>query len=242
MKSVALSVFFIVFCYDLSAQNNPVELSLSSNNVSDIGRQNSGLLWVATDEGLNVFYDNESHVFYSNIQDSLSILNSKVDALTITKDDNLIAMSQDGLSVFNSDEFNFKQIKLASSPVSIVEDLLDNKYWVATENSGYYVIDSNLNLEAHYTFDPLSPLSISTSKVSNNNEKSIIFSESKVFIATDNGFNVFNKKLKTFKRYFKGKKSKLTSNKIIGIEEYDDRLLVASEKELVVFNIETSIT
>ena len=240
MKSFVLSLFFVVFCFDVSAQTKPVELSLSSNNVSDIASQNSGLFWVATDEGLNVFYDNESHIFYSNIQDSLSILNSKVDALTITKGDNLIAMSQDGLSVFNSDEFNFKQIKLASSPVSIVEDLLDNKYWVATENSGYYLIDSDLNLEAHYTFDPLNPLSISTSKFSNNDEKSIIVSDSRVFIATNNGFNVFNKKLKTFKRYFKGKKSKLTSNKIVGIEEYENKLLIASENELVVFNIETS--
>ena len=224
MKSFVLSLFFVVFCFDISAQTKPVELSLSSNNVSDIASQNSGLFWVATDEGLNVFYDDESHIFYSNIQDSLSILNSKVDALTITKGDNLIAMSQDGLSVFNSDEFNFKQIKLASSPVSIVEDLLDNKYWVATENSGYYLIDSDLNLEAHYTFDPLNPLSISTSKFSNNDEKSIIVSDSRVFIAPINSILYL---VKTFKRYFKGKKSKLTSNKIVGIEEYENKLLTS---------------
>ena len=156
MKSFLTPIFFIVFSYGLNAQVNSVELSLSSNNVSDIASQSSGLFWVATDEGLNVFYDDERHVFYSNIQDSLSILNSKINSLKITSNDVLIALSQDGLSIFNSDEFNFKQIKLASSPISIVEDIIDNKYWVATENSGYYVIDSQLNLEAHHTFDPVS--------------------------------------------------------------------------------------
>jgi len=240
MKSFLIAVFFVVFSHVLNAQTKPIEFSLSSDNVSDVALQSNGLLWVATDEGLHVFYDNENHVFYSNIQDSLSILNSKVDALTITSNDDLIALTQDGLSVFNSDEFNFKQIKLASNPVSIVEDSLENKFWVATENSGYYVIDSQLNLEAHYTFDPLSPLSISTSKFEDNDESKIIFSDSNVFIATNNGFNVFNKKLKTFKRYFKGKTSKLTSNKIVGIEEYENKLFIASENELVIFNKETS--
>ena len=240
MKSFLTPIFFIVFSYGLNAQVNSVELSLSSNNVSDIASQSSGLFWVATDEGLNVFYDDERHVFYSNIQDSLSILNSKINSLKITSNDVLIALSQDGLSIFNSDEFNFKQIKLASSPISIVEDIIDNKYWVATENSGYYVIDSQLNLEAHHTFDPLSPLSISTSKFGGNDEDLIIFSDSKVFIGTNNGFNVFNKEFKTFKRYFKGEKSKLTSNKIVGIKEYENKLLIASENEIVVFNSETS--
>ena len=124
MKSFLITLFFIVFSHVLNAQTKTIEFSLSSDNVSDVALQSNGLLWVATDEGLHVFYDNENHVFYSNIQDSLSILNSKVDALTITSNDNLIALTQDGLSVFNSDEFNFKQIKLASNPVSIVEDSL----------------------------------------------------------------------------------------------------------------------
>ena len=37
------------------------------------------------------------------------------------------------------------------------------------------------------------------------------------YISTSNGFNVFNNKLGTFKRYFKGKKLKLSSNYIHGL-------------------------
>ena len=51
---------------------------------------------------------------------------------------------------------------------------------------------------------------------------------------------MFNKKLKTFKRFFKGKKSKLSSNNIVGIKKFNEKILIASEKELVVFNTEES--
>jgi len=240
MRSFLINFLTIIICFSVKAQTVDFELSLSSNNVSDIAQQDNGLVWVATDEGLNVFYDNESYVFYSNIQDSLSVLNSKINSLKVTSDDNLIALSQDGLSVFNSEEFNFIQVRLGSKPISIVEDVIDNKYWVSTENSGYYVLNSDFKTEGHYVFDPLSPLSISTSKLSNNDENSIIFSRSKAFISSINGFNVFNKKFKTFKRYFKGKKSKLSSNNIVGIKKFNEKILIASEKELVVFNTEES--
>ena len=240
MKDFTLRGLLLIASCLVQAQIVQFELPLSSNKVKDVAHQNNGLIWVATDEGLNVFYDNEKYVFYSDIQDSLSILNSKVDLLKVTSNDDLIALSQDGISIFDSDNFNFKQLKLTSKPVSIVEELDSGDLWVATENSGYYLINSDFKIEGHYAFDPLNPLSISTSKLSGNNEKSIIFSDFKAFISTNNGFNIFNKKLKTFKRYFKGKKSKLSSNKIVGIEEFGNKILIASENEIVVFDKESS--
>jgi hypothetical protein len=206
----------------------------------DVEKQQNGLTWVATDEGLNVFYDDEKHVFYSNIQDSLSILNSKVDNLFITSLDDLIVLSQDGLSIFNSNTFNFKQIKLNSKPVSIAEDKFRSNLWVATENSGYYLINNRFNVEAHFTFDPLSPLSISTSNMIENDKNSIFFTENKVYIATINGFNVFDKKFKTFKRFFKGKKSLFTTNEIVVVENYKDNLILATNQEVVLYDLKKS--
>ena len=105
MRNATLLVF-VFFSFFVSAQIQEINFELSSSNVLDAKKQQNGLIWVATDEGLNVFYDDEKNVFYSNIQDSLSILNSKVDHLFITKSDHLIALSQDGLSVYNSETFN----------------------------------------------------------------------------------------------------------------------------------------
>ena len=122
-KILIVLIFGLCFFYTKS-QTTDLNLNLSSNNVLDIKKQKNGLLWVATDEGLNAFYDNESYVFYSNIQDSLSLLNSKIDNLFISSSDALITLSQDGLSVFDDEKFNFKRIKLNSKPVSISEDSL----------------------------------------------------------------------------------------------------------------------
>jgi len=231
-------ILIFSFCFfQIKSQTTNLNLNLSSNNVLDIKKQKNGLLWVATDEGLNAFYDNESYIFYSNIQDSLSLLNSKIDNLFVSSSDELITLSQDGLSIFDSEKFSFKRIKLNSKPVSISEDSLTLDLWIATENSGYYVINSDFEIIGHYLFDPLSPLSISTSNLNGNNQKSLIFEDDKVYISTNNGFNVFDKKLKTFKRYFKGKKSLFTSNNIVGIKKMgSDKIIIATQNELVVFN------
>ena len=205
---------------------------MSSNNVLDVKKQKNGLLWAATDEGLNAFYDDENYIFYSDIRDSLSILNSKIDHLFISSSDDLITLSQDGLSVFDSQKFSFKRIKLNSKPVSISEDYTSSEFWVATENSGYYVLDLNFEIIGHYVFDPLSPLSISTSNLAKNNEESLIFDNEKVYISTNNGFNIFDKKLKTFKRYFKGKKSLFTTNSIVGIKkDGSEKIIIATEND-----------
>ena len=77
MKKV-FSLCFILMCIlELSAQVKSLSYELSSNKVSDISIQENGLTWIGTDEGLNVFYDNEKQVYYSSLEDSLSLLNSE---------------------------------------------------------------------------------------------------------------------------------------------------------------------
>lgn len=234
--SSVLSAF--IFPLTIWGQINTLDLSLSSDYVTDIALQENGLFWVGTDEGLNVFYDNEKHVFFSRIEDSLSLLNSKINKLYNTSDQQLVVLSQDGLSVYDSDAFNFRQIRMASPPVSVVEDSDNGTFWVATENAGYYLMDKDFRVTGHFSFDPLNPLSISTSNLEANDANSILLSDSDfTFIATKNGFNVFNNKQNTFKRYFKGKKTLLTSNNIIGILSFGQSLLLVSENEVVRYDI-----
>ena len=233
--------YFLIFCFSVQSQIQPVGLELSSDNVEDVIKQNNGLLWVGTDEGLNVFYDDEKHVFYSSIQDSLSLLNSKINKIALSSKNNLIVLTQDGLSVFDSDKFSFRQINFASRPTSVIEDPTNGSFWISTENSGYYLLNNLFEIEGHFTFDPLNPLSISTSNLSNSNKNTIIVSEeSKVYISTLNGFNIYDKRLKTFKRYFKGNKSTLTSNDLIGLKAIGDYIIIASPNEVVVFDKEKS--
>jgi Predicted periplasmic ligand-binding sensor domain len=132
MRLLSIVLVFLTLSGYNYAQTEDFDLELNSNIVKDILQQDSGLIWVGTDEGLNVFYDDEKQVFYSNIQDSLSVLNSDIDKIKIDSKNNLIILTRDGISIFNSNTFNFKQLKLASKPTSVQEDQNSGELWVST--------------------------------------------------------------------------------------------------------------
>ena len=238
MKKV-LSLYFILMCIlELSAQVKSLSYELSSNKVSDISIQENGLTWIGTDEGLNVFYDNEKQVYYSSLEDSLSLLNSKINKLFNSSDEDLFVLSQGGVSIFNRSSQNFKQIPMLSAPVSIIENNQKKEFWIATEKSGFYHLNDSFEVIGHYVFDPLNPLSISTSNLNYVDEFSLIYGkDSLTYIASNNGLNVFDDKLKTFKRYFKGDKTKLSTNRLLGMYNLDENILLVSINELVNYNI-----
>ena len=238
MKKV-FSLCFILMCIlELSAQVKSLSYELSSNKVSDISIQENGLTWIGTDEGLNVFYDNEKQVYYSSLEDSLSLLNSKINKLFNSSDEDLFVLSQGGVSIFNRSSQNFKQIPMLSAPVSIIENNQKKEFWIATEKSGFYHLNDSFEVIGHYVFDPLNPLSISTSNLNYVDEFSLIYGkDSLTYIASNNGLNVFDDKLKTFKRYFKGDKTKLSTNRLLGMYNLDENILLVSINELVNYNI-----
>ena len=138
-----------------------------------------------------------------------------------------MVLSQGGVSVFSYDNFNFRQIHLQSSPVKVFEDKRNHEFWISTESAGLYQLDNTFKIIGHYTFDPLNPLSISTSKLSDHSDYSIaMIDETFVYISTSNGFNVFNNEQDTFKRYFKGEKTSFTSNRIHGLYVVDKDILI----------------
>lgn len=63
LKKLILILFFSFLYEETHSQIKDVELNLSSKIVKSVLQQNSGLLWVGTDEGLNVFFDDEREVF-----------------------------------------------------------------------------------------------------------------------------------------------------------------------------------
>ena len=236
-RVIYTSVFFLIFTCKTLAQFKSLDLDLSSENITDFVWQNNGLGWVATDEGLNVLYDNEQLVFYASIEDSISLLNSNIKKLFKSSGEKLIALSQDGISVFNEKNLSFNRIYTSSEPVFIFENDLNGTFWVATKNSGYYHLNQDLSLITNYSFDPLNPLSISTSNLGKQSETSILTIDDKfTYISTTNGFNVFNNKQGTFKRYYQGKKTSLTSNKILGIQAVNEGIIIISPNELVLYD------
>ena len=240
MKRSSCILFFIV-PFLLVGQVKSIDFNTSTKHITDISYQKNGLLWIGTDEGLNVFYDNEQYVFYSEIEDSLSLLNSNVSKLFNSSKDDLFVLSQGGVSIYLPDLFQFKQLPMVSAPTFIVENPYSKMFWVATKNTGYYLIDESFEIKALFTFDPLNPLSISTSDFSKINQHGIVaIDNEKTYFGTPNGFNVFNNKQQTFKRFFKGKKTQLTSNNIVGLGTLNDQIIIISENEIVAHNTSDS--
>ena len=113
------------------------------------------------------FYDDEKQLFYSNIEDSLSLLNSKMSInYLIHQTKFYLYYHKDGISAFNEQNNTFNRIRTSSEPVFIYENTFSNSFWVATKNSGYFHLDNTFSLITNYSFDPLNPLSISTSNLS----------------------------------------------------------------------------
>ena len=86
--SLVCILSFNIFYGQLTKQ---LDILLSNQHVNDVIKSEDGLLWVATQEGLNLFYDDEIKVFFSNIEDSLSILNSDISKLFYGFSNELIA-------------------------------------------------------------------------------------------------------------------------------------------------------
>ncbi|MDB4280770.1 SpoIIE family protein phosphatase [Flavobacteriaceae bacterium] len=237
-KSILKSVFLLLTFASAYGQVKTLELPISNSNIHATLKASNGMLWVGTDEGLNLIYGKEKKVFFSNIEDSLSILNSDILKLSEGINKELIVLSKDGLSIFDSSSFSFSQIPLESEPKGVLLNPTNKTYWVFTRQSGIYVLDNALKTTNHFEFDPLNPLSISTSKFEQFSGSEILFDEKsgKTIIATKNGLNVYDENLNAFKRFFKGNKTTFTTNNIIAIlPREDNKIGVITQNEYVDF-------
>jgi serine phosphatase RsbU (regulator of sigma subunit)/ligand-binding sensor domain-containing protein len=237
-KGLTLAVC-IFFSLSLLAQERKIELPLSSNKIEAVHIDNRGLIWLGTEEGLNIYNRETVNSFYSNIVDSTSLLNSETFRIQHLAGDTVIAFSKNGLNVFNPYGFNFSRIITKSAPVALIKDLSNNDYWLTTQNNGVLHFSQSLKPLKPLEYDPLNPLSISSAKF-NNNQRDIVNTSSSQFIliGTINGFNVFDRTQKTVRRFFKKTGSYLLSNEINDIEPLNanNLFLVATSGGLNVFD------
>ncbi len=238
-KYKGLFAFCIFLSLSLFAQERKIDLALSSNKIESVHIDNRGLIWLGTEEGLNLYNRETVNAFYSNIVDSSSLLNSEIFKIQYLAGDTIIAFSKNGLNIFNPYGFNFSRIVTKSSPVSLIKDLSNNDFWVTTQNNGVLHFSQNLKPLKPIQYDPLNPLSISSAKF-NNKQRDVINTSSSQFIliGTSNGFNVFDRTQKTVKRFFKKTGSFLLSNEIHDIESFNgsNLFLVATSSGINIFD------
>ena len=233
-----LSFVFILCNLSLFAQFSPSNLELSSNYVESYILDSRGAKWVGTDEGLNLITTSDNTVFYSNISNKKGLLNSEVYSLKELNNGEIVAFSNEGLSFFNPKTFSFKRVKLDSRPIALYFDSQLNNYWVSSEFSGLYVLNSSLEYQSNLKYDPLNPTTLSSSSFDYDNKNNLIdFAKERIFVGTPNGLNVFNRSQKTFKRYIKQRSSSLLSNNIKSVLRFSNKeLFVATDNGINIFN------
>ena len=237
-KIKTLLLFFILFQRCAYSQFKKSDLNLSSEFVESILLDSRGIKWIGTDEGLNLITHSNTYPFYSNISNKKGILNSEVHKIKEVNNTFIAIFSNSGISFFNPKIFSFEQLKLKSKPIDIYFDSNTKKYWVTTISSGLYVLNADKEIEKNLVYDPLNPLTLSSSNFKPINNKLIDFEDdSSIYIATPNGFNVYNKSQKNIKRYFKQRSSSLLSNNINSILRISEtEILVGTDRGINIFN------
>ncbi len=192
--------------------------SIPSNFIRDIIRDKDGTMWLATDQGLARF-DEENEIFYTykNNTDKYSIC-----------DDNIINLYQDnlgviwvgtfnGISKFSSNkDFNVyrndptNNNSLSNSSVCGIYEDDEGIVWVGTFNSGINRIDKKNDIITRYYSDINNNNSLSSNRI-----KDITGIGNEVWIATDNGLNKYDKSTDKFSVYKKSDdKNSIVNNEI----------------------------
>ena len=216
---------------------HPLDVDVRGINASTY--DNNGVLWIATEQGLTAKADSLTYQFKSKITDQNSPIDSNITGLFIGLNGDVIALSESGLSIFQDKQFHFKQIHLDSEPVTVIIDTVDQTYWVPTQRSGIYILDRHGSLVRQLKPDPLNPLTLSSSRFYGAQQNDFDFDDKQfVYIATDNGLNIYNRKNRTIQRLLdRADRGALLSKNIKSISRIDEQvLLIATDRGVNIFD------
>ncbi|MEJ7559015.1 MAG: two-component regulator propeller domain-containing protein [Pedobacter sp.] len=186
---------------------------LSSNSVNAILKDRYGLLWFATEDGLNRF-DGANFTVYKHRSDDLTGLQANdIKALHEDRMGNLwIGSSGGSLSLYNRSNNSFTNFPAAVGPNSLSSDVVKS---ICSDVEGYIWVATYGGLDV---FDPRTKISRKLKIPRNENgiDPSLLVSylyedsDNRMWIGTNIGLYLYNRVTHTFK-HFQNSKSDLSS-------------------------------
>jgi len=152
LRSKFLCILIVLFCatsFLVQAQNNDlvfhrltVNDGISNGNVCQIFQDSKGFVWMATEEGLNLFDGYTFKTFKHNSTDSTSISNNNILSIIEDKQGSLWIGTSNGLNVLNRSTLKFTKFFFnPKQSNSISSDRItklcidnDNQIWIGTDN------------------------------------------------------------------------------------------------------------
>lgn len=148
--------------YKYYKHNQKLTNSISGGNVWTIYRDTQGIIWVATQQGLNVFNEIEesfSHI-RSNSSNEASISSDEVQCILQDNQGGIwFGTYQGGLNILNLNNQLFKHRthnpndpnSLSAHSVFAFEEISDNKLWLGIDHGGLSLFDKNKGSLKKYT-------------------------------------------------------------------------------------------
>jgi signal transduction histidine kinase/ligand-binding sensor domain-containing protein/DNA-binding response OmpR family regulator len=233
MKKITHIPFFILFFLYLTAPAQMQHINftsltskegLLSNSVNAILKDSLGLMWFATDDGLNRFDGTNFKVYRNLNRDTTSIRANEILALHEDKRGNLwVGTSGGGLSLYNRQKDNFIHFPLYKNTRgltrnSVIRSICSDhlgKIWIA-QFDGLFVLDPNTNNISKQE------LVVEKNRAPVKTTLLCVFEDSKhrIWVATDNGLFLFNRETNTFRQFaHTDNTSSISSNEVRAIAE-----------------------
>jgi signal transduction histidine kinase/ligand-binding sensor domain-containing protein/DNA-binding response OmpR family regulator len=231
-KYIYIFLGYLLIIYpDAYAQTGPVNFTslstrdgLLSNSVNAIIKDRYGLMWFATDDGLNKFDGTNFTVYRYNPGDSTSLRTNEVLALHEDRSGNLwIGTSGGGLSLYDRKKDRFLHYPIRTgTPTLTGSDVIRGicsdyrgKIWIA-QFEGLYMLDPVTQAISKQLLRDDAGRPVKTTLIS-------IYEDSKqrLWIATDNGLFQYNVRTNRFRLYENDKTDpfSLPSNRIKAVAE-----------------------
>ncbi|MBN8706618.1 MAG: hypothetical protein J0L62_12150 [Bacteroidetes bacterium] len=167
---MAYQIVFLFLIFFTSVMGGPARFSqlsgsdgLSQNSVTAILQDQSGRLWFATRDGLNVFDGYTFRIFKHDPNDSGSLSENNINAILEDQSGKIWVGTQgSGLNVFSPETEKFSRPFAGKIPGQIIRVLLADKngaIWVGTDDAGLSRVDLATGSVLNYKASPDGSLS-----------------------------------------------------------------------------------
>lgn len=135
---------------DLKFKPLSIKDGLTNNSINDILKDSVGFIWVATDDGLNRYDGHEFKAYHHSDSSTNTISSNTVYCLFQTRNGDLLAGTQNGLSRFNPVYESFDHLILSGVRIKQMIQSEKNGTVYLTTDKGLFLLDESLEVLEHY--------------------------------------------------------------------------------------------
>ena len=205
---------------------------ITSERILSMARDSLGYVWLGTDEGLNRFDGIRTTNYRSNIFDTTTISSNRVWDIFVDNKNNVWVLNDRGVDLYNRTNNNFIRFATSSRPLHLSD--IGDSLVITTRQSGFFIIDKKTRSTSLFSFDPLDPMSISSSRFSRVQTNPVSTKKNKAWIGTTNGLNRVNFSTRSAKRFYKEKSELVQRDTILAVLELGNELFIGSSAGVVV--------